>query len=105
MRTLLISSLILILGACSNNKTKPDAYGNFETVEVIVSSENNGLIMKTAFDEGAKVIKGNVMAIIDTISLVLQKNQLMAQKESVLAQKAGLICPDGSFRSTDYQYP
>ena len=91
MRTLLISSLILILGACSNNKTKPDAFGNFETVEVIVSSENNGLIMKTAFDEGAKVIKGNVMAIIDTISLVLQKNQLMAQKESVLAQKAGLF--------------
>lgn len=90
MRTLLFSSLILILGACSNNKPKPDAFGNFETIEVIVSSENNGIIMTTVFDEGAKVNKGDVMAIIDTISLVLQKNQLMAQKESVLAQKAGL---------------
>jgi HlyD family secretion protein len=91
MRTLLFSSLIFILGACSNNKIKPDAFGNFETDEVIVSSENNGLIMKTAFEEGARVKEGSVMAVIDTMSLDLQRNQLKAQKESVLAQKAGLV--------------
>ena len=90
MRTLLISSLILILGACSNDKNKPDAYGNFETDEVIVSSENNGKILMTAFEEGAKVNKGAVMAIVDTVNLVLQRNQLMVQRESILAQKAGL---------------
>ena len=90
MRTLLFLSLILIFGACSNNKTKPDAYGNFETDEVIISSENNGKILLTAFKEGEKVSQGAVMAIIDTANLVLQRNQLIAQKESVLAQKAGL---------------
>lgn len=90
MRTLIISALILILAACSNNKNKPDAYGNFETDEVIVSSENNGKILTTAFNEGDKIKKGAIMAVIDTINLSLQRGQLMAQTASVLAQKAGL---------------
>jgi HlyD family secretion protein len=90
MRTLLLLSLILILGACSNNKTKSDAFGNFETDEVIISAENSGKIVMTAFIEGEKVSQGAVMAVTDTTNLVLQRYQLMAQKESVLAQKAGL---------------
>jgi len=90
MRTLLFLSLIIMLGACSNNKTKSDAFGNFETDEVIISSENNGKILMTAFIEGEKVSHGAVMAIIDTLNLVLQRNQLLAQKESILAQKAGI---------------
>ena len=91
MKTFLFLTLIIVLVACSNNKTKPDAFGNFETNEVIVSSENNGQIIMTAFDEGEKVREGTVMAIIDTINPILQRNQLSAQKESVLAQKAGLF--------------
>jgi len=91
MRTFLFLSLIILLGACSNNKTKSDAFGNFETDEVIISSENSGKIMLTAFNEGEKVNKGDVMAITDTANLVLQRSQLLAQKESVLAQKAGLF--------------
>ncbi|MCX6238387.1 MAG: HlyD family efflux transporter periplasmic adaptor subunit [Bacteroidia bacterium] len=90
MRTFLLLSLIIILGACTNNKTKSDAFGNFETDEVIVSSENSGKIVLTAFIEGEKVNQGAVMAITDTVNLVLQRSQLIAQKESVLAQKAGL---------------
>ena len=91
MRTLLFLSLIILLGACSNNKTKSDAFGNFETDEVIISSENSGKIIMTAFSEGQTVEKGDVMAITDTANLVLQRSQLMAQKASVLAQKAGLF--------------
>jgi len=91
MRTLLFLSVITLLGACSNNKTKSDAFGNFETDEVIISSENSGKIMLTAFSEGEKVKKGDIMAVTDTVNLVLQRSQLLAQKESVLAQKAGLF--------------
>jgi HlyD family secretion protein len=90
MRTILYLSLLFIFGACSNNKAKSDAFGNFETDEVTVSSENSGKILMTAFIEGEKVKKGDVMAITDTVNLVLQRSQLQAQKESVLAQKAGL---------------
>ena len=91
MRTLLFLSIIIILGSCTNNKTKSDAFGNFETDEVIVSSENSGKILMTAFIEGEKVTQGAVLALTDTANLVLQRNQLLAQKEAVLAQKAGLF--------------
>jgi len=90
MRTLLFLSLILLLGSCAGNKTKSDAYGNFETDEVTISAETSGKLLLTAFREGEKVNKGDVMAIIDTVNLVLQRNQLLAQKESVLSQKAAL---------------
>ena len=91
MKTLLFLSLILILGACSTNQTKSDAFGNFETDEVIISSENSGKILMTAFVEGEKVAKGAVMAVTDTVNMALQREQLMAQKASVLAEKAGLF--------------
>jgi HlyD family secretion protein len=90
MRTFLFLSLIIILGACSNDKSKSDAFGNFETDEVIISAENSGKIMLTGFIEGEKVNQGAVMAVVDTVNLVLQRIQLIAQKESVIAQKAGL---------------
>jgi HlyD family secretion protein len=90
MRTLLFLSLIIILASCSNNKTKSDAFGNFETDEVIISAENSGKIILTAFNEGENVKKGDIMAVTDTINLVLQRSQLLAQKESVLAQKTGI---------------
>lgn len=90
MRTFLILSLIIALAACTNNSTKSDAFGNFETDEVIISAENSGRILMTAFNEGERVTQGAIMAITDTTNLVLQRNLLMAQKESVKAQKAGL---------------
>lgn len=90
MRTSLILSLIITLAACTNNSTKSDAFGNFETDEVIISAENSGRILMTAFNEGEKVTQGAVMAITDTTNLMLQRNLLLAQKESVVAQKAGL---------------
>ena len=91
MKTLLFLSLILILGACSTNQTTSDAFGNFETDEVIISSENSGKILMTALVEGEKVAKGAIMAVTDTVNMVLQRDQLLAQKASVLAEKAGLF--------------
>jgi HlyD family secretion protein len=91
MRTLIAVSLIIILGACTNGKIKPDAYGNFETDEVTVSAENSGKILFTGFNEGEKVAQGAILVKTDTANLILQRNQLDAQKESILAQKASLF--------------
>ena len=90
MKTFLFLSLIITITACTNNSIKSDAFGNFETDEVIISAENSGRILMTAFNEGEKVTQGAIMAITDTANLVLQRNLLLAQKESVEAQKAGL---------------
>lgn len=90
MRTLIFLGWLLIFGGCADKASKPDAYGNFETDEVIVSSENSGKILLMKLRAGQKVSKGEVIAVTDTTNLLLQRSQLMAQKESVLAQKAGL---------------
>lgn len=89
-RLITILSLLLILTACSKQNNKSDAYGNFESDEVTVSSETSGRIVEAAMTEGAKVSAGDVLAVIDTASLGLQKIQLNSQEQSVLAQKSGL---------------
>jgi HlyD family secretion protein len=89
-RLFTILSLLLILSACTKQNNKSDAYGNFESDEVTVSSETSGRIVEAAATEGSKVSAGNVLAVIDTASLGLQKSQLNSQEQSVLAQKAGL---------------
>ena len=89
-KILAIISIIFVFGACIKQENKSDAYGNFESDEVTVSSESNGRIVETGFDEGAKVSRGAIMAVIDSSNLTLQRSQLGSQKQSVLAQKDGL---------------
>jgi HlyD family secretion protein len=86
----LILSLLLILVACSKQNNKSDAFGNFESDEVTVSSETSGRIVEATITEGSKVSAGDILAVIDTASLGLQKFQLNSQEQSVLAQKTGL---------------
>jgi len=90
-RILLLTSLIMIFGACSEQNNKSDAYGNFESDEVTVSSETNGRIVEANIIEGTKVSCGGILAVIDTTNLVLQRSQMDSQEQSVLAQKAGLF--------------
>jgi HlyD family secretion protein len=83
-------TLIILLTSCSGNKGQADAYGNFETDEVIVSAENNGKIIEAPASEGDEVTAGTILAVSDTVNLYLQKQQLISQKTSTEAQKATL---------------
>lgn len=89
MNKLLILPL-LILAACSGKKDLPDAYGNFETDEITISSENGGKIVDLRISEGNEVKAGDVIAITDTVNLSLQRLQLLAQTQSVEAQLANV---------------
>jgi HlyD family secretion protein len=66
---------------------RSDAYGNFEAIEVIISSESTGKILMLNFDEGQDVKLGDTLGLIDTTDLYLKKQQLIAQK-AVLQAKA-----------------
>lgn len=81
-------SIILTLALISCSRTdRSDAYGNFEAIEVIISSESTGKILSLNFDEGQDVKLGDTLGLIDTTDLYLKKQQLIAQK-SVLQAKA-----------------
>jgi HlyD family secretion protein len=82
--------MIIILGlSCSRNE-KSDAYGNFEAIEVIISSEANGRILSLYMEEGARVSLGDTLGLVDTTDLALKKEQIFSQKNVLLARAKGI---------------
>ncbi|MBW6458961.1 MAG: HlyD family efflux transporter periplasmic adaptor subunit [Bacteroidales bacterium] len=86
MKKIIIISVIILLGiSCSRNE-KSDAYGNFEAIEVIVSSEANGRILFLHMEEGIRVSVGDTLGLVDTTDLALKKEQIYSQKKVLLAR-------------------
>jgi HlyD family secretion protein len=80
MRYRLSGVLILaafLAGGC-NKDQKFDAQGTFEADEVIVSSELGGRILALNLDEGSVLTKDSIVALIDSVPLMLQKDQVIA---------------------------
>lgn len=74
--------IALLFSACSDKSGKSDAYGNFETVEVLVSSEVQGKLVQFTVDEGKTFKAGEMVGLIDTIQLTLKRDQLVAQRKA-----------------------
>jgi len=84
-------SIVLIVAGCSNNSNQSDAYGNFEADEIILSAETAGEIINIKADEGDRVRKGEVLALIDTLQLYLQKQQILASMQAIASKKRNVI--------------
>lgn len=69
-----------LLTACSGGE--PDAYGNFEAREVVVSAEAGGQLVSFPVTEGNRLAAGAVIGQIDTVVLALQREELIAQSEA-----------------------
>lgn len=81
---LLIPLLIItVLSACEAPEETADAYGNFEARELLVSAETSGKIIQLDVEEGQRLEKGQLVAIIDTTQLHLKKLQLQASIQTV----------------------
>ena len=75
------ASLLWILAAisCGGGEGRPDAYGNFEGLETVVSAETGGRLISVNVEEGSMAQKGRVAAVVDTAALSIQKRELMAR--------------------------
>ena len=89
----IIALSLLIIGACKNGEKKSDAFGNFEAVETIVSSETAGKLLSMEVRQGDQLEPGKLIAQIDTTEIILKKLQTEAQlvasetkKQNVTAQ-------------------
>lgn len=89
----LIALAFLAFGACKNGEKKSDAFGNFEAVETIVSSETPGKLLSMEVKQGDQLETGGLIAQIDTTEIILKKLQTEAQlvasetkKQNVTAQ-------------------
>ena len=81
----------IVFSSCNKNNENADAYGNFETTEVTVSSEANGKIEFLNIEEGNEVKKGQVVALIDTLQLHFNKEQLKASIATVQSKSASVL--------------
>jgi len=90
MKTKISVFLSLLLFACSGNDNGPDAYGNFEAREIIVSAESQGKLLQFNVEEGEKLKKNQQVGWIDTSTLHIQKEQLKAQKQAVASKLANI---------------
>ena len=86
MKNTIYLFLLLIIGSSCNRNDRSDAYGNFEAIEVIVSSQANGQILRLVVEEGMKVNLGDTIGLIDTVDLSLKKDQLLSQKQVIMAR-------------------
>lgn len=80
---LYIITLLPVLHGCIGNGEKADAYGNFEAVEVIISSEANGKLLSFQLEEGDKLETGQVVGYVDTMQLYLNRKQLQASIKAI----------------------
>ena len=75
-------SYLLFLTACTDDD-KADAYGNFEAEEVTVSAQGSGQLESFKVDEGDLLNAKQVVGLIDTTNLYLDKLQLLANLEAI----------------------
>lgn len=65
----------------------PDAYGNFEATEVVVSAQTSGQIQQFTPVEGVRLDRGAIVALVDTTQLALERAQLVAQRAATGARQ------------------
>lgn len=82
-KIILVLLTAVMLTSCGKEERKSDAFGNFEAVEVIVSSETNGKLHILNVEEGMTLEAGEVIGYVDTSQLYLKKVQLNSQKKVV----------------------
>lgn len=83
LKSILPIFTILFVISCSDNTKTSDAYGNFETTEIMVSSEMPGKLIMFNVEEGTILTKGQLVGVIDTVLLVKQINVLKASINAI----------------------
>jgi HlyD family secretion protein len=90
MKTILITTVVLMgLMACET-EPQSDAYGNFEAVETIVSAEATGALQQLSVEEGQTLKAGQTVGQIDPLQLQLRKAQLLASRRAVSSRSPNI---------------
>lgn len=89
-KIVVIVSLALVLNACTQ-KVDYDASGNFEADEVIVSAQQNGVLLSYKIREGERLKPGEHVGQIDVSIIQLQKEQTEA---SIAALREKTVAPE-----------
>ena len=75
----------LAMASC-NRAEQPDAYGNVEADEVVVSSEVGGQLTTFTVEEGQTLAAGDKAGTVDPTQLTLQRGQASAQRDAAVSR-------------------
>jgi len=85
-----IPLLALFCSACQTSAPKADAYGNFEADERLISAEASGRILALNIEEGQTLKAGAELGVIDSVQLVLKREQLQASIQAIAAKSPAI---------------
>lgn len=71
-----IVAATLMLTSCNNDKNLSDAYGNFESIPVMVAGQAQGQLVSFSVEEGQQLKVQEPVGVIDTVQIHLQREQL-----------------------------
>lgn len=74
--------MMAALLACDET-VKSDAHGNFEATSITVSAKGNGELVYLNVDEGQRIAANQIVGVVDTTHLHLEKRKLQAQLKSL----------------------
>jgi len=80
MRASILASLLAFTVSACGKPARPDAYGNVEATEVVVSAQAGGQLTTFAPQEGQTIGAGAVVGAVDSSDLALQRDQAAAQR-------------------------
>lgn len=83
LRNTLLTFLLMTALLSCNEANKSDAYGNFEATSITVSAKGNGQLIYLNVDEGQRLPANQIIGLIDTTHLHLEKVKLRAQLQSL----------------------
>lgn len=91
MKKWVIILLLITAVSCSRNGDRSDAYGNFESTEILVSSEASGKLLRFDVEEGWTLEPNTVVGYVDTTQLALKREQLLASQQSIRAKSGNIL--------------
>ena len=91
MKKLILAIALLTAASCSRNADRSDAYGNFESTEIVISAEASGKLLRFDVEEGSSIEAGDVIGYIDTVQLALKREQKLATQQSFRSKSANIL--------------
>jgi HlyD family secretion protein len=78
-----LSLMLATLASSCKGNSEPDAYGNFEAEEVVVSAEAGGQLEWFTPVEGMRLAANATVGLIDSTQTALEVQQMVAQREGI----------------------
>ncbi|MFT4605677.1 MAG: HlyD family secretion protein [Rhodothermales bacterium] len=89
----------IALAGCGSDQQTSDAFGNFESTEVTVSSEVAGRLVHLNVTEGQRLEAGAAVGLVDTTQFALRRDELRARRAAVRARYPSVAAQEDVLRT------